>query len=103
MRLAQMMTNLISSWLFISFQTIFLLVYVAYNLSSGAVFDAYPFVFLNLLLSFQAAYTAPIILMAHKELAERDKLAALQDKKAVQKIIAYIKKIEKIIEEDDDL
>jgi uncharacterized membrane protein len=41
--------------------------------------DPYPFILLNLVLSFQAAYTAPVILMSQNREAERDRLDAHND------------------------
>lgn len=41
--------------------------------------DPYPFILLNLALSFQAAYAAPIIMMSQNRQAAKDRLAAEQD------------------------
>ena len=41
--------------------------------------DPYPFILLNLVLSFQAAYTAPVILMSQNRAAERDRSKAAMD------------------------
>jgi len=45
----------------------------------GITFDAYPFIFLNLLLSSLAAVQAPIILMSQNRQADKDRAAALHD------------------------
>lgn len=57
----------IGSWWFVGIQTIGLAVWVLLNTSAAfhwIAWDRYPFVFLNLMLSFQAAYTGPILLIA---------------------------------------
>jgi len=61
------------SWSFLIFQSIILLIWVLYNTVASNSFDAYPFVFLNLLLSFQAAYAAPIIMMSNNRQEDIDR------------------------------
>lgn len=63
---------------FIVIQTVIVAIWIAANayliprLLHGNAFDAYPFVFLNLLFSTQAAYAAPLILLAQTRQAKRD-------------------------------
>ncbi len=60
-------------------QTIAVLAWVVLNSSQlhlGAAWDVYPFIALNLLFSLQAAYAAPLILLAQTRQADRDKLHA---------------------------
>lgn len=61
------------SWAFLIIQTALLAVWVIYNIASGSAFDPYPFIFLNLMLSFQAAYAAPIIMMSSNRQEEIDR------------------------------
>src|SRR4029079_6746525 len=50
------------------------------NIKGGAAaWDPFPFILLNLLLSFQAAYTAPILMMSQNRQSHIDRLAAEQD------------------------
>ncbi|HET7398607.1 MAG TPA: DUF1003 domain-containing protein, partial [Intrasporangium sp.] len=44
------------------------------------VFDAFPFIFLTLMLSLQASYAAPLILLAQNRQADRDRVALEQDR-----------------------
>jgi len=63
-------------------QTTFLVVWILLNgilLHGGAVWDVYPFILLNLMLSFQAAYAAPLILVASNRQGQRDALRADAD------------------------
>jgi uncharacterized membrane protein len=48
-------------------------------LAGAAAWDPYPFILLNLLLSFQAAYTAPVIMMSQNRQAEIDRRNAEND------------------------
>jgi uncharacterized membrane protein len=65
-------------------QTSILIIWICLNgfiLRGSAVWDVYPFILLNLMLSFQAAYAAPLILVASNREAERDALRADADAK----------------------
>ncbi|WP_159567452.1 DUF1003 domain-containing protein [Budvicia diplopodorum] len=71
--LADVITSAIASWTFILIQSTIIIAWTIYNLifkKSG--FDPYPFVLLNLFLSFQAAYTAPAIMMSQKRQSMND-------------------------------
>ena len=50
--------------------------------------DPYPFILLNLMLSFQAAYAAPIIMMSQNRAAEHDRLVADNDFEVNQRVEA---------------
>jgi uncharacterized membrane protein len=63
-------------------QTIFVVTWVAINTAAllGLVtFDKYPYILLNLMFSLQAAYAAPLILLAQTRQADRDKITAVAD------------------------
>jgi len=75
-RLADRMSGVLGSWTFIITQTIFMVVWIIFN--AVAIFklhwDPYPFIFLNLVLSFQATYAGPILLLAANRHAQKDRL-----------------------------
>ena len=72
-------TNL-GSWWFIIIQTILLAIWVIVNVTAWLRhWDPYPFIFMNLVLSLQAAYAAPIIMMSQNRQANRDRLEAHND------------------------
>ena len=98
--LADLITEVIGSWWFLGIQTVILIGYVAYNLLSPTPFDEFPFIFLNLMLSFQAAYTAPVILMSHNRMAERERELLRKDRENTQRILKSIEKLEKSFTED---
>lgn len=58
---------------FLGAQTLIVAVWIALNISGVTHFDVYPFILLNLAFSLQAAYAAPLILLAQTRQAARDK------------------------------
>lgn len=79
-RIADSVANGMGSWAFIIGQTIFVIIWMTLNVI-GFIrhWDVYPFILLNLIFSTQAAYAAPIIMMAQNRQSERDRLQALED------------------------
>ena len=73
-RIADNVTDFLGSWRFIIIQTVFVIIWVAGNLYLIFNFDPYPFILLNLAFSTQAAYSAPLILLAGNRAAKRDRL-----------------------------
>lgn len=65
--------------LFLGAQTLVVLVWIVSNISGLVHFDLYPFILLNLAFSLQAAYAAPLILLAQTRQAERDKAGTEAD------------------------
>jgi uncharacterized membrane protein len=65
--------------LFLVAQTIVVAVWIVANVLGFTKFDVYPFILLNLAFSLQAAYAAPLILLAQTRQAERDKVHADAD------------------------
>jgi uncharacterized membrane protein len=73
-RIADRVTGFMGSWWFIGIQTLVVAVWVGGNLYLVFHFDPYPFIFLNLAFSTQAAYAAPLILLASNRAAIRDRM-----------------------------
>ena len=59
---------------FIIAQTLFIAAWIAYNTTVKSSFDPFPYILLNLVFSTQAAYAAPLILLAQSRQADRDKV-----------------------------
>jgi uncharacterized membrane protein len=79
-RLADSVAATVGSWRFILIQSGLLLGWIAFNAARGpSAWDPYPFILLNLMLSFQAAYTAPIIMMSQNRQADIDRDRAVAD------------------------
>jgi uncharacterized membrane protein len=72
-RIANAVTGFMGSWRFIILQTVFVTIWVVGNIYLLFHFDPYPFIFLNLAFSTQAAYAAPLILLASNQSAVRDR------------------------------
>jgi len=64
---------------FLIAQTLIVAVWIVVNMMGWTHFDVYPFILLNLAFSLQAAYAAPLILLAQTRQADRDKAHALAD------------------------
>ncbi len=64
---------------FLAAQTVAVVVWIAVNAAGLFDFDVYPFILLNLAFSLQAAYAAPLILLAQTRQADRDKAHADAD------------------------
>ncbi|MEI6836017.1 MAG: DUF1003 domain-containing protein [Candidatus Falkowbacteria bacterium] len=79
-KIADKTASLMGSWKFIIFQTIFVILWMSLNVV-GFInhWDAYPFILLNLIFSTQAAYAAPIIMMAQNRQNDRDRYQARED------------------------
>lgn len=67
--------------LFLGAQTLVVLLWIVANVSGLVHFDLYPFILLNLAFSLQAAYAAPLILLAQTRQADRDKAGTEADAK----------------------
>ena len=100
-RIADHVTGFMGSWRFIVIQTVIVLIWISGNVYLIFHFDPYPFILLNLAFSTQAAYAAPLILLAGNRSAARDRMtlehtAAEADKEEQQnvEILAGISRLE---------
>ncbi len=73
-RIADRVTDFLGSWRFIVIQTVFVAIWLTGNIYLLFNFDPYPFILLNLAFSTQAAYSAPLILLAGNRSAKRDRM-----------------------------
>jgi uncharacterized membrane protein len=73
-RVADGVTGFLGSWRFIFVQTVIVVIWIVGNIALLFHFDPYPFILLNLAFSTQAAYAAPLILLAGNRAALRDRL-----------------------------
>lgn len=79
-RLADSVATGMGSWRFIIIQTLIVVLWMALNVVAIVYhWDPYPYILLNLLFSTQAAYAAPIIMMAQNRQNERDRAQADED------------------------
>lgn len=101
-KLADNVANGMGSWKFIIYQTVIVILWMTLNVI-GLInhWDAYPFILMNLIFSTQAAYAAPIIMMAQNRQNDRDRLQAAQDyqtnidaKKEIESLQIQLSKLE---------
>ena len=79
-RLADSVANGMGSWRFIIIQTLIVAIWMILNVVAFIHhWDAYPYILLNLLFSTQAAYAAPVIMMAQNRQSARDRIQARED------------------------
>jgi len=103
-RIADALALLMGSWTFIIVQSTILLIWITLNVVAWVHhWDPYPFILLNLALSFQAAYAAPIIMMSQNRQAAKDRLMAEQDYMVNNKAEEEVKSIMLHLEQQDEL
>jgi uncharacterized membrane protein len=79
-RAADRVAAMIGSWRFIVVQSVALAAWAWLNVVAWTRhWDPYPFILMNLFLSLQAAYTAPMLMMSQNRMAARDRLEARND------------------------
>ncbi|MEY3346858.1 MAG: hypothetical protein RL255_679 [Actinomycetota bacterium] len=89
-RLSEKFARFIGTARFLVYMTVFVFFWVTWN-SLGPVelrFDEYPFIFLTLLLSLQASYAAPLILLAQNRQADRDRVTSQEDRSRDERNLA---------------
>ena len=79
-RASDRVANVVGSWPFIIVQSVLLLFWAVLNVTAWIrQWDPYPFILMNLFLSLQAAYTAPVIMMSQNRQAMKDRIEAHND------------------------
>ena len=80
-RWAERMARFLGTGRYLAAQTFFVFIWIVLNLTAASLrWDPYPFILLNLAFSTQAAYAAPMILLAQNRQADRDKSEAERDR-----------------------
>jgi len=101
-KLADRVSNFIGSWIFIGIQSSFLIFWIIVNLTLPKKPDPYPFILLNLMLSFSAAYSAPLILMSANRQSEMDRKRAIENLELDHTDHIHLIKLAKHIDEHFD-
>jgi uncharacterized membrane protein len=103
-RIADKLAAVMGSWPFIIVQSVLLVIWIALNVAAYIHhWDPYPFILLNLALSFQAAYAAPVIMMSQNRQAAKDRLMAEQDYEVNLKAEDELKSIMMHLEQQDEV
>lgn len=81
-RLSEKFARFLGTARFLVYMSVFVLSWVTWNslAPQNLRFDSYPFIFLTLILSLQASYAAPLILLAQNRQADRDRIALAEDR-----------------------
>jgi len=107
-RIADTVADTMGSWPFIIIQTSLLAAWISLNVTAWINhWDPYPFILLNLMLSFQAAYAAPFIMMSQNRQAAKDRIAAEIDHQVNEKaelevglLLQRMNDIEQLVDEN---
>jgi uncharacterized membrane protein len=88
-RFSERIARFIGTGRFLVYMTVFVAFWLLWNTLTGRfIFDPYPFVFLTLILSLQASYAAPLILLAQNRQTDRDRVQYEQDRARAERNIA---------------
>jgi len=112
-RVADRVATSVGSWPFIIIQSVMLCIWMGLNVYLAIMehahpgflraWDPYPFILLNLVLSFQAAYTGPVVMMSQNRASEKDRLMAESDYEVNRKSEEEIEVIMKHLAHQDKL
>ncbi|MEV0387685.1 DUF1003 domain-containing protein [Nonomuraea sp. NPDC050643] len=91
-RLSEQIARFLGTARFIVYMSVFVAVWVIWNVVAPEhlKFDPYPFIFLTLMLSLQASYAAPLILLAQNRQDDRDRVQYEQDRESAERNQAEI-------------
>jgi len=89
-KLSERFARFLGTARFLVYMTVFVLSWVIWNAVApqNLRFDDYPFIFLTLVLSLQASYAAPLILLAQNRQADRDRISLNEDREQNARSIA---------------
>ncbi len=89
-RFAERLARFLGTGRYLFVQTLIVAIWIAINVFAGVngLWDKYPFILLNLLFSTQAAYAAPLILLAQNRQADRDKDEIERDREVNSRSLA---------------
>lgn len=89
-RLSERFARFLGTANFLVYMSVFVLTWVLWNAfaPSDLRFDPFPFIFLTLILSLQASYAAPLILLAQNRQADRDRIQSAEDRSRDERNLA---------------
>jgi|APCry1669188879_1035177.scaffolds.fasta_scaffold04619_5 hypothetical protein len=89
-RLSERIARFLGSWRFIGYMSAFVAFWVLWNTlgPTNLRFDQWPFIGLTLLLSLQASYAAPLILLSQNRQSDRDRIQYQDDRSNTERLIA---------------
>jgi len=89
-RVSERVARFLGSWRFIGYMTLAIAAWVLWNTLAPEDLrvDGYPFLFLTLVLSLQASYAAPLILLAQNRQADRDRVQFQEDRDQTERLLS---------------
>lgn len=89
-RVSERVARFLGSWRFLGYMTLAIAAWVLWNTLApeNLTVDGYPFLFLTLVLSLQASYAAPLILLAQNRQADRDRVQFQEDRDQTERLLA---------------
>ena len=89
-RVSERVARFLGSWVFVGYMTLTIVAWVLWNTLAPEHMrvDTYPFLFLTLVLSLQASYAAPLILLAQNRQADRDRVQFQEDRDQTERLLA---------------
>lgn len=89
-RLSERFARFLGTANFLAYMSVFVLTWVLWNAFGphDLRFDPFPFIFLTLILSLQASYAAPLILLAQNRQADRDRIQSAEDRSRDERNLA---------------
>ncbi|CAB4334956.1 MAG: DUF1003 domain-containing protein [Actinobacteria bacterium] len=89
-RVSERVARFFGSWRFLGWMTVAILAWLAWNTLAPTHLriDPFPFLFLTLVLSLQASYAAPLILLAQNRQADRDRVQFQEDRDRTERLLA---------------
>lgn len=89
-RMSERIARFLGSWRFIGYMSAFVAAWVLWNIFApqNLRFDEWPFIGLTLLLSLQASYAAPLILLSQNRQTDRDRIQYQEDQQATHRLVA---------------
>jgi uncharacterized membrane protein len=84
-RYSEQIARFLGTGRYLAMQTVLVIVWISFNLIAVSLrFDPYPFILLNLAFSTQAAYAAPLILLAQNRQENRDRVSLEEDRRRAE-------------------
>ena len=89
-QVSERVARFLGSWRFLGYMTGVVITWLLWNIfaPSNLRVDAFPFLFLTLVLSLQASYAAPLILLAQNRQADRDRVRFQEDRDQTERLLA---------------
>ena len=88
---AETIARFLGTGRYLGIQSVLVVVWIALNIAAARLrFDPYPFILLNLMFSTQAAYAAPLILLAQNRQTDRDRIQAERDREMNARSLASL-------------